>query len=148
MQRGNVVLERLLHPDALGREQQHPLEPLLIHQFETGRSVPVAGVVRQRVELAEHLAEVHPAVDVLATEVVLEAPGFGHRVEGGVRDELVDPAADQEPPLAVDLGPLHAALLHLRIDVPDEGVLGLVVVVVGVEREEGKLAHLQSVGRT
>ena len=43
--------------------------------------------------------------------------------------------------LPFDLGPLHAALRHGRVDVADERVLGLVVVVVGVERTEPQVVH-------
>src|SRR5690606_15054183 len=68
-----------------------------------------------------------------AAEVVDQRAGFGHRVERRVRDEPVDLAADEEPLLAVDLGPAHAPALHPLVDVAGEGVGGLVVVVVGVE---------------
>jgi hypothetical protein len=57
-------------------------------------------------------------------------------LEGWVRDESVDPSTDQQTILAVDGGPLHAALSHRRIDVTGESVLCLVVVVVGVENRK------------
>ena len=75
---------------------------------------------------------------LLAPEVVLEAARLGDRVERGVRDELVDLAAHQQALLAVDVGPLHAPLGHRGVDVAGERVLGLVVVVVGVEGSEAR----------
>src|SRR5690606_29110204 len=59
-------------------------------------------------------------------------------------DEPVDLAAHQEALLAVHHRPLHAALLHVGVDVPDEGVRGLVVVLVGVERREVHSRHAKS----
>jgi hypothetical protein len=78
---------------------------------------------------------------VPAAEELVEDPRLRHRVEGRVRDEAVDPAADEEALLPLHDGPLHAALAHGLRHVADECVLGLVVVVVRVEREEGKLRH-------
>ena len=92
-------------------------------------------MVGDRLQVAEHLLEVDAGL-VAAPEVVLEAARPGDRVERGVGDELVDLPAHQQAPLAADLGPLHAPLGHLGLDVAGEGVLGLVVVVVGVERPE------------
>ena len=60
--------------------------------------------------------------------------GLGDRVERGVHDRVADDAADDVVLAPVDLAPLHAARLHLRVDVAGERVEGLVVVVVGVER--------------
>src|SRR5207248_6302155 len=71
---------------------------------------------------------------VATAEVLVEAARPRDRVERRVRDEPVDLAADEQPLLAVQLDPLHAALLHLARHVPDERVFRLVVVVVGVEQ--------------
>ena len=142
---GNVTPERLLHPDTERGEQQRPLEALLVEETDPGGAVLVPGMVGERVELAEHRLQVE-ALGVAATEVVLEAAGAGDRVERRVGDELVDPAAHQQPPLAVDLGPLHAPLAHAGLDVAGEGVGGLVVVVVGVERPEVQRSHAAMVG--
>ena len=76
------------------------------------------------------------ALQVAAPEVVLKAARLGDRVEGRVGDELVDLAGHHEALPAVDLGPLHAALLHRRVDVADEGVGGFVVVLVHIEGPE------------
>ena len=130
-----VALEGLLHAHALGGEQQHRLQALLVHQLHPGVAVAEAGMVVEGVELAEHGRDV-AALQVAAPEVVLEAARLGDRVEGRVGDELVDLAGHHEPLAAVDGGPLHAALLHRRVDVADEGVGGLVVVLVHVERLE------------
>src|ERR1017187_3166206 len=54
-------------------------------------------------------------------------------LERWIRDESVDPSADQKTNLAVNSGPLHGALSHRRIDVTGEGVSCLVIMVVGVE---------------
>ena len=130
-----VMAEGLLHADAEGGKQERTLEALSVHQGQAGIPIPVAGVVGEGLEVAEHGGHV-AALGVAPPEVVLEAARAGDRVEGGVRDELVDPATDQQALPAVDHGPLHAALRHGRVDVAGEGVLGLVVVVVGVEGPE------------
>ena len=140
MQCGNVALEGFLHAHALGGEQHHRLQALPVHQLDTGGTVAEAGMVVERVKLAEHLRDV-AAFEVAAPEVVLQAAGLGDRVEGGVRDELVDLAAHHEALFAVDGGPLHAALAHGRVDVADEGVGGLVVVAVHVEGPEAQVAR-------
>ena len=144
VQRWHVVLERLLHPDAERGEQQRAVHALLVEELQAGVAVAVARVVGDRLELAEHRLEVDPVL-VATAEVVLEAAGLGDGIEGRVRDELVDPAADEQAPLAVDLGPLHAPLGHRGVDEAGEGVLGLVVVVVGVEGAEAELGHARIV---
>jgi hypothetical protein len=48
--------------------------------------------------------------------------------------------------LAVHLHPLDAALLHLAGDVPHEGVLGLVIVVVAVEEKTVEVFHGKLLG--
>ena len=113
VERGHVALERLLHADAERGEQQRAVHPLLVEQLEPRVTVPVAGVLGDRVEVAEHRLHVEAAL-VLAAEVVLQRAGLGDRVEGGVRDELVDLPGHQQALLAVHLGPLHAPLLHRR----------------------------------
>ena len=49
--------------------------------------------------------------------------------------------ADEQALLAVDLGPLHRALAHARVEVPGERVGRLVVVVVGVEQLEVQIGE-------
>ena len=70
------------------------------------------------------------------------ASGVAEGIPTTVKLKVYDLTGDEQALLAVDVGPLHAALGHGRVDVADEGVLGLVVVVVGVERLEA-----ESVGR-
>ena len=60
-------------------------------------------------------------------------PGQGHRVEGGVGHGVTHPAPDDVVPAAVDLAPLDDPVPEGGVEVPGEGVEGLVVVVVGVE---------------
>ena len=143
LQRGQVAAQRLLHADPEGREEQRSVESLPVELGDACRSVAILRVLRDRVEVAEHRLQVE-ALGIAAAEVVLEAAGRGDRIERGVRDELVDPAPYEQAPLAPDLGPLHAALGHLRVDVARERVLRLVVVVVGVEGAELELAHGRS----
>ncbi len=144
VQGGHVAGQRLLHADAQRGEQQRAVHPLLVEQRQAGVALAVAGVPCDRLQLAEHGLHVE-ALGVAAPEVVLEAAGRGDGVEGGVGDELVDPPAHQEAPLAADVGPLHAPLGHGGVDVAGEGVLGLVVVVVRVEGPESQVHHGRSV---
>ena len=74
VQRGEVVLEGLLHADAERREQQRTVHALLVEQLQPGVAVAVAGVLADRVEVAEHRLQVDALV-VAAPEVVLEAAG-------------------------------------------------------------------------
>ena len=130
----DVALERRFHADAERREHEAGLEPLLIHHGDSGVAVTV--LVGDRDEFTKRLT--HVGLGDLAAEVVVEAARAGHGIKGRVGDEAVDLAADQESLASVDLRPLHASLVHLGIDVAGERVFGLVVVVVGVERCEGK----------
>ena len=66
-------------------------------------------------------------------EVVVHRPGHGDGVEGRVGDGPAHPAADHVVAPAVDLAPLDDPRSERRVEVTGEGVLGLVVVVVGVE---------------
>jgi hypothetical protein len=118
VQRTDVVLQRLLHPDAERGEQQRAVHALLVEQLHASVTIAVGGVRVERLQVAEHGLHVQAAL-VLAPEVGLERAGLGDRVEGRVRDELVDLPAHQQALFAVHLGPLHAALLHGGIDVAD-----------------------------
>ena len=140
--RVEIALERRLHADAERREHEARLQPLLIHHRDACVAVAILGGDRH--QLAERLP--HVGLGDLAAEVVVETAGPGDGVEGRVRDEPVDPPADEEALAPVDLRPLHAPLVHLGVDVADEGVFGLVVVVVGVEGSERKRAHPSIVG--
>jgi hypothetical protein len=146
VQRGHVAPQGLLHADAERGEEQRTVHPLLVEQPQAGSAVAVGGVVVERLELAEHRLQVEAGL-VAPPEVVLEAAGLGDRVERGVRDELVDLPADEQPLLAAYLGPLHAPLGHRGVDVAGERVLRLVVVVVGVEGPEAEVLHARSVVR-
>jgi hypothetical protein len=141
---GHVVAQGLLHAYAQRGEQQGAVHALLVEQRQARVPSPVGGMIGQGLELAEHGLHVDPGL-VAAPEVVLQAAGPGDGVEGRVGDELVDLPAHQQPPFAVDHGPLHAALGHGGVDVADERVLRLVVVVVGVERPEPEVDHGGSV---
>jgi hypothetical protein len=115
------------------------LEVLRVEQ----RDARVAVAIRRidRIELAEQRADVLP-LRVPPAEVLVEDAGPGHGIEGRVRDEAVDLPAHEQALLAVDHRPLHRARTQARVHVADEGVLRLVVVVVGVEGEEAEVCHL------
>ena len=61
--------------------------------------------------------------------------GPGHHLEGRVGDELGDRVADHQLLAAADLHEAEQVAVRRR-EVPGEGVLGLVEVVVGVEDGE------------
>ena len=126
-----VVVERLLHAHPKGGEEETALEPLLVHDSQPSLAVAVLG--SDGFEIAKEGAHIL-RLGIPTTEVFVEAARLGHRIEGWVRDEPVDLAAHQQTLAAVDLGPLHGPLGHLRLDEAGEGVGSLVVVVVGVER--------------
>src|SRR5205823_6069844 len=77
----------------------------------------------------------------LTAEVLVERPRPRDGIELRVRDEPIHLARDDQPLLAVDLGPLHRTLAKARIDVPGERVGSLVVVIVGVEGQEPQVGH-------
>ena len=133
----DVVLQAGLHAHAQSGEHEASAQPLGVHEGQPLVAVAVGGA--DGVELAEGLA--HVAGRGLGPEVLVEDAGLGHRVEGGVGDEPVDAPGHDQPLLAPDVGPLHAALGHLGVDVTGEGVGGLVIVVVGVESEIPEVGH-------
>ncbi len=73
--------------------------------------------------------------------VIHQRAGLPDRIEGGVRDEVVERPADQEALLAADLDPLGDPPPELRVEVASERVRSLVIVVVGVEDRVIELAH-------
>jgi hypothetical protein len=130
------VGQGLLHADAEGGQQDGAFHALGVHHRDAG--VPVAVFGPDGLELAEQLQHVG-ALGVAPAEVLVHDAGRRHRVEGGVRDELVHLAPDQQAGLAVDLRPLHGALAVLRLDVTGERVQSLVVVVIAIKKPERKL---------
>ena len=132
-----VVLEGLLvdHPE--GGEEPHLLEAVLVHRGEAGVAVAVRGVdgLRATEVLERGLAR------GVAAEVVGHGAGGRHRVEGGVGHRTADLATDHVVLALADLAPLDDARPELRVEVAGERVLGLVVVVVGVERLVAELVR-------
>ena len=61
VERGHVVLERLLHPDAERGEEQGAVHALLVEQRHACVTGAVAGVLGDRVEVAEHRLHVDAA---------------------------------------------------------------------------------------
>ena len=127
------MLERVLDADAERREQERAGEALLVHDLQADVAVAVLGA--DRLELAERL-DGCVCRRGLPRYQSYSAPGLGHRVERRVGDVRVDRAADEQPALAVDVGPAHAAVAQRAVGVAGEGVLGLVVV-VGRHRPHG-----------
>jgi hypothetical protein len=139
----HVVDERLLHADPEGGQEDRALYPLGIHQRQSGIAILVLGVLRQRVQIAEKLGRVRP-LWVTASEVLVQSSWFGHRVPGRVGNETVDPTTYEQPLPSIDHRPLHGPFAELRVEMPGERVLGLVVVVVAVKYSKIKVAHLLS----
>jgi hypothetical protein len=132
-----IVLQQLLVQHAEGGEHPHLLETLRVHDLEP--DVPVAVLRSDRLAVSQEL-EGCPALGV-AAEVVAHRSGLRHGVEGRVHDSVAHPPADDVVLAAVDLGPLDAAGSERRIEMTGERVERLVVVVVGVERQETELVH-------
>ena len=144
MQRVGVVQQRFFDAHAERREQEASLHPLRVHERDARGRIAVRGV--DRFQLPERGADV--VAGPLAAEVLVETAGAGDGIERGIRDEAEDLVVDDHPLLAVDLGPLHQLRAVLG-EVPDEGVGGLVVMVVGVEDVEldGTHGHLRDLER-
>ena len=130
LHRREIVDERLLHADTQRREEQCALDAEAVHGLEADLAVAVCGIAGK--QIAEEILDA-VALGIVAAEVLLEAARCRKHVEGRVRDEPIDLAAHQQHLLAVDISPLHAATLELGLDVAGERVLGLVVMVVGIE---------------
>ena len=67
-----VVLERILDADAERREQQRPVEPLVVHHLQPGVAIAVLGP--DRFELAERVDDALPAR--VAAVPVVQRPGL------------------------------------------------------------------------
>ena len=119
-----------------GREQERPLQALLVHHPEP--RVALLVVVGQRLQLAVPGRVHRAAAGALVVlrqllEPLVERAGLGDRVERGVRHHRLHDVAEEEvAPLALR-HPAHEAL-DLVVAVPGERVLRLVVVVVGVDQ--------------
>ena len=149
--RVDVVAEELLVEHAERREQPDRMQALGVHHLETGLRVHV--VVGQRLAVAQHLGGV-PALGV-PLEVVAQRSGLGDGVPGRIGHRPGQPAPDEVVLAAAHVHPLHHPGLHRGVDVAGERVVGLVVVVVGVEGpvaeivrgERGATAHGRRTGR-
>ena len=116
-----------------------PCHALGVHQREAGVTVAVS---RARSGRARRTARGCPGPWGCGRGSTRRArPGLETGSNVRVGDEVVDGAADEQALLAVDGRPLHRALGVLRLDVPGERVLRLVVVVVAVEELEVQVAH-------
>ena len=127
-----VVPQALLEQAGQRREHQGPVDAQLVHQLEAGAGLAERGDGPHR--LADQLP-VRLALGVAVPEVLLLGARPGHDLEGRVRDVLADRALDHDLRAAVDLDVVDGAAVPVG-QVPGEGVLGLVEVVVGVEDGE------------
>ena len=128
----DVVLERFLDAAGERRQHEHRLEVLTVEDLHPRIAVLVLGMILHAVDL--HQRGRVDALGDLAAEQQIQAAGFDDRIEGRVRDEVIDLTAhDRQGALAVGEH-LHAAALELLGQVPGEGVDRLVVVVVDVDR--------------
>ena len=110
---------------------------LFVDELESGPGGPERGHARDR--LAGQLAERH-AIGVRPGVEGHVRPGPGDDLEGRVRDELGEAVADDQLLAAADLHESEQVGV-LRGEVPGEGVLGLVQVVVRVEDGEVEFLH-------
>src|SRR5438552_4210257 len=133
----DVVLQQLLVEHAEGREQPHALEAELVESGDSSVAVAVLG--RSSFAFGEELPRL--LAFGVAAEVVVHRARPRNRVEGGIDDGVTHHATDDVVLAPVDLAPLHAPRLHLRVDVPGEGVERFVIVIVGVERQVIEFAH-------
>jgi hypothetical protein len=135
--RTDVVLQQLFVEHAEGGKHPYGFEAELIELRDARVAVAVLG--------GDGLALDQEFPGLLALrvspEVVVHRPGLGDRVEGRVHDGPAHLTAHDVVPAAADLCPLHAARSELRVEMTRKGVERFVVVVVGVERPIGKLAH-------
>jgi hypothetical protein len=124
-----VVPQALLHQAGQGREHEAAVDAELVHQLDAG------GGLAERRDAAHRLADelaVRLALRVAVAEVLLLRPRPGHDVERGVRDVVADLTLHHDLGPAPDLDVVDHPLVPVG-QVPGEGVLGLIQVVVGVE---------------
>ena len=124
----------------LGRTQANST-PWSSSAFTRAVAVVVLGL--EALRLAQDLLE-RTTFRVLRAEVAVERSRPPDRVVRGVRDELEQLAADDERAAAVHVDPAHRAAV-LAVEVAGERVLGLVVVLVGVEQPVVDRRHSRSV---
>ena len=125
-----IVLQHLLDPEPEAGEHPRELDALVVEHLHARVALAVLGL--DALWLAEDLLE-RAALRVLRAEVAVERPGPADRVVGGVRDELQQLAADDQRAAPVHVDPAHRAAV-LPVEMAGEGVLGLVIVLVGVEQ--------------
>ena len=121
-----------------GIQSDDIINKILEFERKPGVAIPISR--RNGLKLAEERVHVR-VLRIAPAEVFVHRPRPGDGVERGVRDEPVDLAADQQPLLAFEFGPLDGPLAVLGLDVAGEGVERLVVVVVAVEELEVESGH-------
>ena len=136
-----VVGEPLLEQAGERRPHHGPVDAELVHEHDAGLGVEEP---RQRLDVLRRRRELDVFGPggrrrVLEPELELLGAGRGDLVERGVRDVLADLVLDRDLRPPVDLDVLDHARV-LRREVPGEGVLRLVHVVVGVEHRVRELA--------
>jgi hypothetical protein len=124
-----VVPHALFEQAGQGREHERAVHAQLVHQLEPGPRLPEGRNAAHR--LPDQLP-VRLALGIAPAEVLLLRAGAGNHLEGRVGDVLAHRAPDHDLRAPVELDVVDGALVAIR-QVPGEGVLGLVEVVVGVK---------------
>ena len=133
-----VVTKTFLHPDPESGKKEGPVNPLAVQLLEPRLPIAVGGTYGlQTPEEFSHAL----ALGVSAPKELVQGAGLGDGIERRIGNEPVDLAPHQQALTAIDLRPLHAAASHPGIDMANERVLGLVIMVVGVESRISKFAH-------
>jgi hypothetical protein len=130
-----VVDQPLLDQARQRGEHQRGGDPLLVQQREPGPGLAERGEAGHR--RAGELAQ-RPALGVVAGVEGHVGPGPGDDLERRVGDELGEPVADHQLLAPPDLDEKEQVAVPLG-QVPGQGVLGLVEVVVGVEDGETRV---------
>ena len=126
---GRIVPEQLLDAEREGWEHDDALDALGV---EDGQPRPTGAVLGAG---GLHLADHRPSpltLGGLAPEVLGERTGLGHRGEGRVLDHPEDLVADRQDATAAVVGGPGEGIGELGRQVPGEGVVILVVVLVSV----------------
>ena len=131
----HVVAHEPFHPDPERREQQAPVDALLVHHPQANVTVPIRG--RDGLELAVPLLRrprerAVPVAGLQLDQPVVEDAGFRDRIERGVRQTRRHAWAEHDVAPVPVRDPPHVPL-DRGVTVASERVLCLVVVVVGVE---------------
>src|SRR6267143_1769547 len=139
---GRIAVHQLFGDNAQGREQPDTLNALPIHGGQACCAFAIFGPDRFDVLAGD--AEIRGPV---IPEHLQQRTGFRDSLKSWIDDHAQQTIADKQAPVARLIGkPAKAAITPDGLDMPREGIVGFIIMVIGIDEGKAELIEAGTAG--